>query len=99
MKGENFMGKLSCCGTDCQSCGCYGEMCKGCNESLGKVFHVPEGQACPIYECSMNQKKYKGCGECGSVPCDIWRKTKDPSYSDEEFEQNIKERVSRLKKV
>lgn len=89
---------LSCCGTDCTKCGCYGTMCKGCNESLGKVFHAPEGQACPIYECSVNQKKLKGCGDCSSVPCEIWRKTKDPSYSDEEFEQSIKERVNRLKK-
>lgn len=94
---RKFMGNLSCCGTDCQSCGCYGSMCKGCNESAGKVFHAPEGQACPIYECSVNQKKYQGCGECGNVPCEIWRKTKDPSYSDEEFEKNISERVDRLK--
>lgn len=88
---------LSCCGTECSACQCYGNMCKGCNESLGKVFHAPKGQACPIYECSINQKKYKGCGACNSVPCDIWRKTKDPSYSDEEFEKSIEERVSRLR--
>lgn len=87
---------LSCCGTDCKKCGCYGMMCKGCNESLGKVFHAPEGQACPIYECSVNRNKYKGCGECNCVPCDIWRKTKDPAFSDEEFEKNIQERVARL---
>ena len=90
--------ELSCCGTECKKCGCYGNMCKGCNESLGKVFHAPKGQACPIYECSINMKKYKGCGECSSIPCDIWRRTKDPSFSDEEFEQNIKERVNRLKR-
>lgn len=89
---------LSCCGTDCGTCEYYGNMCKGCNESLGKVFHAPEGQACAIYECAVNQKKQKGCGECGSVPCDIWRKTKDPSFSEEEFEQNIKERIEKLRK-
>lgn len=96
-KQKEILGSLSCCGTDCCSCGCYGGMCKGCNESFGKVFHAPEGQACPIYECSVNQKKYQGCGSCDNVPCDIWRKTKDPSYSDEEFEQNIRERVGRLR--
>lgn len=89
---------LSCCGTDCKKCRCYGTMCKGCNESLGKVFHTPEGQACPIYECSVNRNKYKGCGECNCVPCDIWRKTKDPAFSDEEFENNIRERVARLER-
>ena len=90
---------LSCCGTDCTICRCYGTMCKGCNASFGKVFHAPEGHACPIYECSIDQKKLKGCGDCNSAPCDIWRKTKDPAFSEEEFEQNIKERMDRLRKV
>ena len=89
---------ISCCGTDCSKCGCFGNMCKGCNASLGKVFHAPEGQACPIYECSIHQKGMKGCGECEHVPCEIWRKTKDPASSEEEFERNIQERVNRLKK-
>lgn len=93
-----LVNTLSCCGTECKKCKCYGTMCKGCNESFGKVFHAPEGKACPIYECSVNQKKQKGCGDCSSVPCDIWRKTKDPSFSEEEFEQNMKERIERLKK-
>ncbi len=90
---------LSCCGTECIKCEYYGNMCRGCNESLGKVFFMPEGQACPIYECTINRKKLKGCGECCDVPCDIWRSTKDPSYSEEYFKQNIKERVERLKKA
>lgn len=89
---------LSCCGTECVRCGCYGTLCRGCNASEGRVFHAPEGHACPIYECSINQKKLNGCGACSSVPCDIWRKTKDPSFSEEEFEQNIQERIGRLKK-
>ena len=40
----------------------------------------------------------KGCGECEYVPCEIWRKTKDPVFTEEEFERNIQERVDRLKK-
>ena len=89
---------VSCCGTECTKCGCYGNICKGCNESLGKVFHAPEGQACPIYECSVNRNQYKNCRACSRIPCDIWKKTKDPSFSEEEFEQNIRERVARLLK-
>ena len=89
---------LSCCGAECTECEFYGTMCKGCNTSLGKVFHAPEGQACPIYECTINQKKLKGCGACSNVPCEIWKKTKDPSFSEEEFEQNIQERIERLTK-
>jgi len=90
--------KLSCCGTECAECSYYGNLCKGCNESLGRVFHAPKGQACPIYECSVNQKKWKNCRECAGVPCDIWRGTKDPSLSEEAFERNIQERIGRLKK-
>lgn len=95
---DEQMKKLSCCGTDCSTCGCFGNMCMGCNTSAGKVFHAPEGQACPIYDCSIHKKGLKGCGECEHVPCDIWRNTKDPAFSEEEFEQNIRERVERLKK-
>lgn len=65
---------------------------------IGKVFHAPDGQACPIYECVVNQKDMKGCGECEHIPCEIWRKTKDPAFTEEEFERNIQERVDRLKK-
>ena len=97
LEAAKAVNKISCCGADCSECGCFGNMCKGCNASLGKVFHVPEGQACSIYECSVNQKGMKGCGECGQVPCEIWRKTKDPALTEEEFEHNIQERVNRLK--
>ena len=96
LEGTGMEGRLSCCGTECAKCSCYGDLCKGCNETRGKVFHVPQGQACGIYECSMNQKKLKSCGDCEHVPCDIWRKTKDPSMSEEEFERNIAGRVKNL---
>lgn len=89
---------ISCCGTDCFKCSYYDSMCKGCNKSEGKVFHVLEGKACPIFECSVNHNGFQDCSVCKSIPCDIWRKTRDPSYSAEEFENNIKERVERLQK-
>lgn len=89
---------ISCCGTDCRKCAYLGPMCKGCNASEGKVFHAPEGQACPIYECCIHKNQRKNCGACGNLPCDTWRSTKDPSFSEEEFEKNIAERVKRLQK-
>lgn len=88
---------LSCCGTDCSACYCYGEMCKGCNEHKGKVFHAPEGNACPIYECARNKNCFYSCGECVKIPCEIWYKTRDPKFSDEEFQKNVEERVQRIK--
>ena len=45
----------------------------------------------------VNQKGMKGCGECEHVPCDVWRKTKDSAFTEEEFERNIQERVKNLK--
>lgn len=85
---------MSICGTDCSACYCYGKMCSGCNACEGKVFHSPEG--CNIYNCAVHEKKIKDCGKCDKLPCDIWRATRDPKYSDEEFEQNIAARVQAL---
>ena len=47
---------ISVCGTDCSACYCFGKMCNGCNSCKGKVFHAPEGKACPIYDCVRNNK-------------------------------------------
>ena len=90
---------LSVCGTDCSTCYCYGKMCDGCNVCEGKVFHVPDGKACAIYECVSHEKNLKDCGKCTKVPCSIWRATRDPKYSDEEFEENISTRVKALKEL
>lgn len=96
---ERHRMKLTVCGTDCSTCGCYGEMCKGCAESEGKVFHVPEGKACAIYECTVYAKGMKNCGECSEAPCEIWMKTRDPKYSDEEFAQNVSARIQALREA
>ena len=53
------MNELSCCGAKCKECACYGNICKGCNELKGKVFHVPDGKVCPIYDCAINKKSSK----------------------------------------
>ncbi len=87
---------LSCCGTDCAACSCYGSLCRGCNALEGKVFHAG-GKRCPIYACAVGKKKLVSCGACEELPCPIWRSTRDPSLSDEAFEQSIRDRVSNLK--
>ena len=87
---------LSCCGTDCSTCDCFSDICEGCNQSEGKVFHSPEG--CPIYSCAKKDNAYKNCGECAKAPCSIWYDTRDPKFSDEEFEENIAGRIDALNK-
>lgn len=91
---------MSVCGSDCSACYCYEEkMCNGCNEAKGKVFHMPEGKACTIYDCTVNTYKYSHCGNCDKLPCDIWKSTRDPKFTDEEFEENINERILNLRKM
>ena len=94
---ESRMSNLSVCGTDCSTCYCFGKMCTGCNDCEGKVFHVPEGKACAIYDCVIHCKGLKNCGECKNAPCDIWMNTRDPKFSDKEFEENVKMRIQTLK--
>lgn len=91
------MNELSCCGAKCKECACYGNICKGCNELKGKVFHVPDGKVCPIYDCAINKNKFKNCGKCKNIPCSIWKDTRDPSFTDEQFEASINNRMNSLK--
>lgn len=95
-KQREILG-LSCCGMECKTCGLYGNLCKGCSECSGRVFHAPQGKACPIYECSAQKKKFVNCADCEQLPCSIWKATKDPQLSQEEFEQTIVERAERLR--
>ena len=95
MEGNRAM--MSVCGTDCAACSCLGALCKGCNAQEGKVFHSPDG--CAIYRCVKEEKGLESCGRCGRVPCGIWRKTRDPRFTDEEFERNIAQRLSHLKEA
>lgn len=87
---------LSVCGMDCSACYCK-DLCEGCNAACGKVFHMAAGKACPIYACCAGKHRYATCAECPEVPCDLWRSERDPSYSDEQFEASINERVANLR--
>jgi hypothetical protein len=87
------------CGLLCQSCPFYGKNCPGCGHVEGKPFwtkeyHIP---VCPIYNCSVNQKKLEHCGECDELPCEIFLELKDPNVSDEEFQKSLNERQTRLR--
>ena len=97
-KQREILG-LSVCGTDCTKCTLHGNVCKGCNEMEGKVFHAPKGKACLIYRCCANKHRYVNCGGCSDAPCDIWRMTRDPAMTDSEFETSIQDRINNLKGV
>jgi len=56
-------------------------------------------KVCPLYDCSVNKRKHKDCGDCAEVPCQMFREMKDPNSSDEEHRQGLVDRVERLKSV
>ncbi len=95
-KQREILG-LSVCGTACSACPLLGNPCTGCNKACGKVFHMPEGKPCSIYACCVNKHRYATCASCDQRPCQIWRDTRDPSMTDEQFEESIRARVSMLK--
>lgn len=88
---------ISICGSNCDKCYCLeSRVCKGCNRCKGVVFHAG-GRECPIYNCCVTKHRFKSCLECDKIPCDIWNATRDPKFTDEEFEKNITNRVGLLK--
>lgn len=98
-KGQRLALGLTVCGQVCGECDFYQKDCAGCNESVGKVFHAPAGKACPIYACAANRKHLTHCGLCGEAPCQLWRDTRDPALSDQEFEKDLIRRLKQLEEV
>lgn len=96
-KRQKEILNLSCCGMECTGCTFYQKECAGCNECKGKVFHAPEGKACPIYVCSVQKHRYVACAVCEKLPCAIWNAARDPQLSPEAFEKSIEERLKQLR--
>ncbi|NYB51546.1 MAG: DUF3795 domain-containing protein [Methanobacteriaceae archaeon] len=87
------------CGLICEECQFFEENCPGCYKIKWKTFWAQEimpERVCPIFDCAVNEKKYKNCGSCLELPCDIFNQLKDPNISDEEHKISISERVARL---
>jgi hypothetical protein len=54
-------------------------------------------KVCPLYDCSVNQRGYKDCGQCAELPCATFLQMKDPIISDEEHQRMIGVRVALLR--
>ena len=94
------MKNLSKCGVNCSTdCKAYKVECDGCNELEGKVSWAKFlGKVlCPIYECSV-VAGFADCKECGKAPCDLWFSTRDPDFTDEQFQADIDSRLKNLEK-
>jgi hypothetical protein len=90
---------LSCCGLQCNDCEFFGTTCQGCHQVMGKTFWAVTGLptgVCPLFDCAVNKKNLKNCGECSDLPCETFLQMKDPSTTEEEHRKGIIERVTRL---
>ena len=91
---------LSACGLACDTCNFYNNQCTGCHEVKGSTFWAKDmmpDKTCPLYKCSVMDKKYHNCGQCGELPCDKFSALKDPNISEEEHKKALVERVNRLR--
>lgn len=89
---------LAPCGANCTECP-YEKDCGGCFAISGKPFYIKDFgmDACPLYDCPVNKKGYRTCGECPELPCKSFYDWKDPSMSDEAHIQSIEERTKALR--
>ncbi|MFC2014934.1 DUF3795 domain-containing protein [Chloroflexota bacterium] len=92
------MKLTACCGGYCGDCEALGEKCPGCGQVYGKPFHVElyKLEVCQIYGCCVDKKQLENCGLCDEFPCETFTSLRDPSMSDEEFEQSLRERQRAL---
>lgn len=91
---------VSPCGIICNECPFYNNACDGCKNIDGKVFwsaDVTENGICPMYDCSINDKKICNCGKCKELPCQLFYNTKDPEITEEQHQESILKRVAVLR--
>jgi hypothetical protein len=88
------------CGIYCGSCEYFGKQCEGCNSLKGKPFWTASVKMdiCTLYDCSINKKQLEHCGLCSELPCKTYLEFRDPSLTDEQFNESVKKRCADLKK-
>jgi hypothetical protein len=90
----------SACGITCTDCPFFGKECKGCYLVEGKTFWAAgatENGVCPLFDCSVNTRGYKNCGDCPELPCKTFHDLKDPNSTEEEHRKSIEVRVRALR--
>ena len=91
---------LSSCGLKCDECEFFNKTCAGCHNVKGSTFWAKEmmpSKVCPLYDCAVNQRKYKDCGQCAELPCGTFLQMKDPNSTDEEHQKSLGIRVALLR--
>jgi len=91
---------VSACGLICNECHFFKKECTGCYKVQGSPFWAKDlthNSVCPLYDCSINNKCLKSCGDCSELPCVMFTDLKDPNISDEEHKKAIGKRISMLR--
>lgn len=86
------------CGIFCGDCEFLDKDCTGCRQVHGKPFWAEKYkmEVCRLYDCCVNEKTLEHCGLCEELPCEMFLSMRDPSMTDEEYEQSLKQRQSDL---
>jgi hypothetical protein len=91
---------ISACGLKCDECEFFNVTCTGCMAVKGSTFWAKEmmpNKVCPLFNCSVNTKNFRNCGDCTELPCEMFLGMKDPNSTEEEHQKSIQSRVSLLK--
>jgi hypothetical protein len=74
------------CGYSCSGCDHHNQECPGCEPTKGKPFWTAYAsvECCPVYDCSVNERKLPHCGKCPDLICERFTRFKDPGMSDED---------------
>ncbi|MEM1484766.1 DUF3795 domain-containing protein [Oscillospiraceae bacterium PP1C4] len=91
---------ISCCGMVCSGCDYYPQDCKGCPSIEGKAFWLQftGGDVCEIYNCCVNEKGLKHCGQCSLLPCELYSNS-DPTRSEQENQDILKKQLKQLQSM
>ena len=87
------------CGWHCAGCSHFRQDCRGCRQTRGGPFWSSPSdiEVCPVYLCCAEQEGLEHCGLCPRLPCETFNNWRDPSMSDEEFEESMTERINALR--
>lgn len=92
--------RISACELISNECSFFSKECQSCFTMKGKPFWTYETTAtgtCSLYDCSMNQKKFRNCGACDDLPCKMFVNLKDPNITELEYQQSIQNRINNLR--
>jgi hypothetical protein len=88
------------CGLYCGQCEYLGKNCQGCGQTEGKPFwaaQLPSG-TCPFYDCCRNQRRLEHCGVCKDFRCNKFTELRDPSWTEEQFQESLAKREAALRR-